>query len=62
MNYRVALVGGAHDGDVVETDERPPERILRVHRAGGRAVRTYYFDTGNVTDDGSLLYVVKGLR
>lgn len=62
MTYRVTLVGGAHDGDVVETDERPPERILRVHRAGGRAVRTYYFDSGNVTADGALLYVIKAFR
>ena len=61
MTYRVFLNGGAHDGGVVETEARPPERIQRVHRVDepSRLLSTTYVDSGTVTPDGTLIYVVE---
>lgn len=59
MTYRVTLIGGAHDGDEVVTDERPPVWIRRVHRAGGRVITTTYLDSGDVAADDSLIYIAE---
>lgn len=61
MTYRVSLNGGAHDGGVVESEARPPERIQRVHRVGepSRLLSTTYVDTGAVSPNGTLIYVVE---
>lgn len=61
MTYRLSLFGGAHDGGTVETEDHPPERIQRVHRAGDppRLISTTYIDTGTVKHDGSLIFIVE---
>ena len=61
MTYRLSLFGGAHDGGVIETEDRPPERSQRVHRAGdpSRVISTTYIDTGTVRRDGSLIYIAQ---
>lgn len=59
--HKVELLGGPADGAIRVCPGRPPQMLCVAHpeRPGRDTVIGTYIDTGRVTDDGHLLYLLQ---